>query len=96
MTEFGNRPVAVSQVARTVQGVEAIPVYVTDEAGDATSAGGLALPIYAVTDADIATGKFKVKGGSAVRVMISRSVSRGVQGGPAIPVRKVGGPGVFA
>lgn len=92
----GGAPLPVSQAAGPVQGSEAIPVYVTDEAVNPGAMAGPAVRVYAVTDADIASGKYKVKGGQAVRVMISRNAGRGVSGGPVIAVRKVGGPGIFS
>ncbi len=91
---IGGLPLPVQEGGQ-VQGGEAIPVYVTDEAVNPGSVGGPAQPIYAVSDADIAWGKFRVKGGPALPVMISRSATRGVRGGPAIAVRRVAGPATF-
>ncbi len=92
---IGGLPLPVQEGGQ-VQGDLATPVYVTDEAVTPGSVGGAALPIYAVSDADIASGKFKVKGGPALPVMVSRSATRLVQGGPAVPVRQVGGPGYLS
>lgn len=92
----GGVPLPVSQSGGAVQGGEAIPVYVTDEAVNPGAQGGPAVRVYAVTDADIASGKYKVRGGPAVRVMISRNAGRAVRGGAVIAVRKVGGPGIFS
>lgn len=86
----------VVETADLIAGSAAIPVYVEDESAPTSLIdGGPAVPVYSVTQEDIAAGRFTVSAGPARRVTISRSTSRRQLAGPAIPVRRVGGPGYF-
>lgn len=81
----------VSRSTGPVAGNVAMPVYAEEEATATGVEGGAATPYYAVTDADLASGKFVVAGGSPTRVAVARG-TRPVMGGPAIPMRRVAGP----
>lgn len=85
----------VTESTAPVAGNVATPVYVEEESLATHVEGGAALPVYSVTDADLAAHRFVVAGGQPQRVAIARG-TRPVQGGPAIPVRVVGGSGYFS
>lgn len=82
----------VTQSTRQIQGNVAIPVHGFTTA-ERTIRGGPALPVYIVSDAEIAAGTFRVQGGDAMPVALSSGVGavRVVQGGPAIPIYAVNG-----
>jgi len=48
--------------------------------------GGKLIPIYVVTDAEVASGKFTIAPGYAIAIASLDAVSRGVSGGYAMPV----------
>lgn len=85
----------VTESTAPVAGNVATPVYVEEESLATHVEGGSSTPVYAVTDADIAAGRFVVSGGPVQRVAISRG-TRPSLGGPAIPVRHTGGNAYFA
>lgn len=85
----------VTESTAPVAGNVATPVYVEEESLATHVEGGAALPVYSVTDADLAAHTFVVAGGQPQRVAIARG-TRPVQGGPATPVRVVGGSGYFS
>jgi hypothetical protein len=56
------------------------------------TAGGKAQPIYVVTEDDLASGRFRVAPGPALRVVGADAGLRGVLGGSALPVYVVSDP----
>lgn len=54
--------------------------------------GGKSQGVYVVSDAEIASGAFRVAPGPAIRVTGMATATRGVEGGPAIPVYVVNDP----